>query len=221
MALGLAQTDKFKKKAALAKLDRMKVQLGLSDVQAQAISDLMMKQITNQSQLALNFISNALSGKQTPEPGQAATQALTNGESEIEAQLTPGQLAAYPDFKQSEIITAADNGAKAEVSRMTDEMSLSQDQQNKLYTALYQLNLNQASSGAQNQGSAVQALPSGNFADAINSKLETQKQTLAAKLQALDGILTPEQLTAYKQQQSDQLRAMKMFLQPATNGLPN
>jgi RNA polymerase sigma factor (sigma-70 family) len=217
MAQGITMAEKFKKKAALAKLGRMQDKLHLTDDQAQAISDIMTKNIEKSSQQTLN----AMLGKQTPVEEQGASNSLLNEEAAIKALLTPDQLANYPDFKQAENITTAQNSAQSEVTMMTGEMDLSQEQQDKAHTALYQLALNQAAA-PQNQEAIANARASGNYPDFASLLIETQKQTLEDKLKALDGILTSEQLKIYEQKQLDmidmQASAMKMFLPKATNG---
>jgi hypothetical protein len=207
MARVISISEKFKKTAALAKLDRMKGKLHLTDDQAQAIRDIMDKNIDDSSQQTLN----AMMGKQTRDE-----------ETEIKSLLTSDQLAAYPGFKQAETIASAQNSAQADLTMMAGEMDLSQEQQDKARSALYQLNLNQATA-PQNQDAIVQALASGKFADFINLQAETQNQTLKDKLKALDGILTPEQLKTYEQKRLEmidmQTSAMKVFLPQTTNGV--
>ena len=178
----------------------------------------MIKNIENSSQQVLN----AMQGKQQmPPPDQATSSGSQNEEVAIKALLTPDQLATYPDFKQAETITSAENSAQSELTMLSGEMDLSQEQQDKVHSALYQLDLNQASA-PQNQEAIAQARASGNYADFVNLLIETQKQTLENKLKALDGILTPEQLKTYEQKQLDmidmQTSAMKMFLPQTTNG---
>ena len=218
MAQGITMSEKFKKKAALAKLERMKDKLHLTDDQAQSISNIMTKDIELNSQQVLN----AMLGKQTPLDDQSASNTLLNEESAIKALLSPDQLANYPDFKQAENISTAQNSAQAELTMMTSEMDLSQKQQDEVHAALYQLDLNQASA-PQNQEAIAKARASGNYADFVSLQIETQKQTLEDKLKALDGILTPEQLKIYEQKQSDmidmQASAMKMFLPKSTNAV--
>jgi RNA polymerase sigma factor (sigma-70 family) len=220
MAQGMSMAEKSNKKVALAKLDRMKEKLHLTDDQAQAISDIMVKNIENSSQQVLN----AMQGKQQmPPQDQATLSALQNEEAAIKALLTPDQLAVYPDFKQAETITSAKNSAQADLTMMTSEMDLSQEQQDKVNSALYQLNLDQASALQKNQEAIAQARATGKFPDFFHLQIETQKQTLENKLKALDGILTPEQLKTYEQKQLDmidmQTSAMKMFLPQTTNGV--
>ncbi len=218
MAQGITISEKFKKKAAIAKLERMKDKLHLTDDQAQSISNIMVKDIEFNSQQVLN----AMLGKQTPVDEQNNSNSLLNEDATIKALLTPDQLAIYPDFKQAENISTAQNSAQAEVTKMMDEMDLSQEQQDKAHTALYQLDLNQASSPP-NQEAIAKARVSGNLPDFVSLQIETQKQTLADKLKALEGILTPEQLKIYEQKQLDminmQANAMKMFMPKTTNGV--
>jgi hypothetical protein len=153
----------------------------------------------------------AMSGKQTP-------QVLANEEAEIKALLTPEQLAAYPDYEQAEVITAADNSAKADLTMMTGEMDLLQEQQDQAHAALYQFNLNNPSQIVAD--AIAQARANGKITDVMNLQMEAQKKTLEGKLKVLNGILTPEQLQTYQQKQSDMIdmraSAMKMFL-PQTN----
>ena len=213
MAQGISMSEKFRKKAALAKLARMKEKLNLTDDQEQAINDLMVKNIENSSQQTLS----AMLGKPV---NQAASTALLNEETAIKALLTSDQLAVYPDFLQGEAITSAKTSAQSDLTIMTGEMDLTQDQQDKAQAALYQVDLNQQTSASQNQEAIAQARASGNLSDAINMQIEAQKQNLEDKLKALNGILTPEQLNTYQQKQLDmidmQTSAMKMFL-PQTN----
>ena len=214
MAQGLAMAETFQKKAALAKLERMRTQLHLTDDQAQAVSDIMMKKIEANSQQTLSALQ---SGQLVPPQGQPA---LLDEEAAFKALLTPDQLAAYPDFQQSELVASAKSSTQADLTLMAGEMDLSPEQQDKVKSVLYQLNLNQASA-PQDKDALAQARASGNYADVMNLQIDAQKQTLENKLQALDGILTPDQLNTYKQKQLDMLdmeaSAMKILVPQATN----
>jgi RNA polymerase sigma factor (sigma-70 family) len=221
MASFLAMAEKFKVKDAQARLARMKEMLNLTDDQAQAISDIMQKHIQNQDQMLMPLMSG---NKLTPEQLQA--MAGDNDDAEIKALLTPEQQAAYPDYQQAETMANADSKAKAEVTMMTTtgDLDLSQEQQDKVHAALYQLNLNQASATQNPETILAKARASGNSADVIAPQIELQKQNLEDELKALDGILTPEQLKTYQQEQLDmidsQTSAMKMFLPQTTNAVP-
>jgi RNA polymerase sigma factor (sigma-70 family) len=218
MAQGVAISERFKKKAALANVERMKEKLHLTDDQAQSISDVLIRNIENNSQQVLN----AMTGRQTVAQNQADAIASLNEDDSIKALLTPDQLAAYPDFKQAETIASAKSSAQMDLTMMTGEMDLSQEQQDKVQPALYELALNQPPDSL-NQAAIAQARAGGNYADVINLQIEAQKQTLENKLNALQGTLTPEQLKLYEQKQLDlidmQTSAMKMFLPQTTNGV--
>lgn len=215
MVQGITTAEKIRKKEALAKLGRMKDKINLTDDQTQAISAIMDHTIEKKSQMALN----ALTGK-TPalDPSDA-----NSDESAIQALLTPDQLAAYSDFKQEEKTNAATASTQAELRLMKENMDLSQEQQDKIQAALYQVNLN-LPIAAQNQAAIDQARASGNFLDIVYAQIDTQKQNLDTKLKALDGILTPEQLAIYQKNQMEkidtQANAMKMFLPQTARGNP-
>ena len=139
-----------------------------------------------------------------------------NQEAEIKALFTPEQLAAYPEYLQAEITTAADSSAKNDASRIAGDFSLSEAQQEQIHAAFYQVNLNAP------QAAITAAKQSGNLADAANMGIELQKSQLEEKLKILGSILTPEQINSYREQQMNQINmqaaAMKMFLPQTTNG---
>lgn len=213
MATGLGTAEKWKMKDAQARLDRMKKMLNLTDDQAQAISDIMQKHIQNQTQMTMDM----LTGKSTPEQQKAMGTGRGIQEAEIKALFTPEQLAAYPEYLQAELTTAADNSAKNDASRIAGDFSLSEAQQEQIHAAFYQVNLNAP------QTAISAAKQSGNLAEAANMGTELQKSQLEEKLKILGSILTPEQINTYREQQMNQINmqaaAMKMFLPQTTNGV--
>jgi RNA polymerase sigma factor (sigma-70 family) len=215
MAMGLSTAEKWKMKDAQARLDRMKKMLNLTDDQAQAISDIMQKHIQNQTQMTMDMMT----GKFTPEQQKAMVADQGNQQAEIKALFTPEQLAAYPEYLQAEVITAADNSAKNDASRIAGDFSLSEAQQEQIHAAFYQVNLNAP------QAAISAAKQSGNLADAANMGIELQKSQLEEKLKILGSILTPEQINTYREQQMNQINmqaaAMKMFLPQKTTGTSN
>jgi hypothetical protein len=210
MAMGLATADKWKQKDALARLFRMKKMLNLSGDQEQAIGNIMTNHIQRQSQMTLDIML----GKLTPEQQQAQATANGGQETEIKALLTPEQLAAYPEYLQAEKTTTADNSAKSDASQIADKFSLSKEQQEKLRALLYEMNLKEPASPL-NQQSITQAGKSGKLADALSMSVELQKWQLAEKSKVLEGFLSPDQMTIYRQEQMDRIdklaAAAKMF----------
>ena len=217
MASGLSMAEKGNMKNAQARLARMKKRLNLTDDQAQAISDIMQKHIHNRIQMTMDSMTG---NKLTLEQLQAMA-GDEDYEAKIKALLTPEQLATYPDYQQAEKTTAADNSAKGEASVIADDFSLSQEQQEQIHAAFYQMNLNEPDK--LNQKAISAALKSGNSPDVVNMSIELQKSQLEEKLKILGNILTTEQINTYREEQMNKINmvanATKMFLPQTTNGV--
>ena len=219
MASGLATAEKFKIKDAQARLARMKKMLNLTDDQAQAVGDILQKHVHDRTQMAMASMTG---NKLTPEQMQAMA-GDADDEAGIKALLTPGQLAAYPDYQQEEKTTAADNSAKGEASVIADDFSLSAAQQEQIHVAFYQMDLNEPDT--LNQEAITTAIKSGQSPDVVNMVVELQKSQLEKKLRILGNILTLEQLNTYRQEQTDKINmlanATKMFLPQKPAGTSN
>jgi RNA polymerase sigma factor (sigma-70 family) len=215
MATGLGNAENWRMKDAQARLDRMKKMLNLTDDQTQGISDIMQKHIQNETQMTMDM----LTVKFTPEQQKAMGADPGDQEAEIKALFTPEQLAAYPEYAQAELTIAADNSAKNDASRIAGDFSLSEAQQEKIRAAFYLVNLNAP------QAAISAAQKSGNLADAADMGIELQKSQLEEKLGILGGILTPEQVNTYREQQMNQINmqaaAMKMVLPQKATGTSN
>jgi RNA polymerase sigma factor (sigma-70 family) len=211
-AQGVAQAEKSGKRDALAKVARMKEALHLTDEQAQALTELMLKHVEENSQRALQMMS----GAQTPGETQATLPASNNEEAEIKSLLNPEQLAAYADFQQAEASTAAANSVKAEVAAMAARLELTPEQKDQLQAAIAQYNLSHAPS-SEEMAAMAQAKTSGNLADAILLQVDYNKRELENKLSLFEGILTPAQLQTYKQAQLDMIE-MPMKILPRRVG---
>jgi RNA polymerase sigma factor (sigma-70 family) len=215
MATGLGTAEKWKLKDAQARLDRMKKMLNLTDDQTQAIGDIMQRNIQNQSQMMMAI----LTGKSTPEQQKALGADNADEQAEIKALFTPAQLAAYPDYQQAEITIAADNSAKNDAGQIAGDFSLSAAQQEQIHAAFYQISLNAP------QTAISDAKQSGDLAAVAAMTEELQKAELEEKLKILGSILTPEQLSAYREKEMDQINhqasAVKMFFPQKASGGSN
>ena len=220
MAAGAAAGEKAMQKDALARLSRMKKVLNLTDDQEQAISKIMTNRIHLQAQLGLGV----LTGKLTPEQAQAQAAASADNEAEIKALLTPDQLVAYPEYQQAEKTIAADTSATSDARQMANKFSLSKEQQEQLRALFYEMKLKETAS-ALNEQAINQAKRSGNLAEAYRISIELEKAQLEEKLRILEGFLSPDQMTTYRQEQMDrintQAEAMKMFLPQKPAGTAN
>ena len=210
MAGGMAAAGKIKQRDALARLARMKQMLNLSGDQGQAIFNIMTNYIQRHSQMTLE----SMLGRSTPEQAQAQAGAFSEEQAEIKALFTPEQLAAYPGYVQAERTTAAENSATFDASQVAASFSLSKDQQEMLRGLFYEMHLKEPER-AFNQQAITLASRSGKIADALGMTFELQKQQLEEKLKILAGFLSPEQMTAYRQEQTDRIDklagAMKVF----------
>ena len=213
MATGMAMADKFKKKAVASKVTRMKEMLHLTDEQAQAVSDVMLKHIDENSKKLLQAMSQGqLNGVQLVAPNSISE------EDEIKSLLNAEQLSGYDTFTQAEALAGANNSAKAQVERMTDELKLSLEQQDQIRPLLVQNTLDTKS--ASDKKALSKALTGGNFSTVLDLQMQAQQQNLERELKMFEGVLTPEQIQKYKQSELDKFEmgnnALKMFM-PQTN----
>jgi len=212
-----AAAQKAIEERALTRLTRMKEMLNLTEDQAQAISNIMTNNSQRQAQRGLDMFM----GKLTREQALAESRALDDLEAQIKALLTPEQLAAYPEYQQAEIRTAADTSATSAARRIANKFSLPQDQQEQLRALLYAMNLKQAT-GAHSEQAMAEARRSGNLAELARMDVELKKARLEEELKILAGFLSPQQLTAYRQEETDRINnAMKMFAPQQPAGAAN
>jgi RNA polymerase sigma factor (sigma-70 family) len=218
MAMGMSTAEKWKQKDSLARLVRMKKMLNLTDEQERGIREIMMAHIQLQSQKTLDVML----GKLTTEQLQAQAGETGNQETEIKALLAPDQLAAFPDYMQAEKTTSADTYAKSYASQLADKYGLSKEQQEKLSSLLYEMRMKEPD---MNQQAIDQAKASGKLADVLNMSADLEKSQLEAKLKILGDFLSPEQMTTYRQEQTDRIallsNAMKMMIPQKPAGTTN
>jgi RNA polymerase sigma factor (sigma-70 family) len=194
-------------KDALARLSRMKQMLNLTDDQERAIGSILTNNIQRQSELAVGLVT----GNATPEQVQAQARAKSDQEAQVKALLTPEQLTAYSEYQQAEKTTAADASATSSASAIAHKFSLPKDQQEQLRALLYEMELKEPAGGL-NQQAIAEASQSDKLAEVFNMSFALQKVQLEKKMKILEAFLSPEQMTTYRQEQTDQINnAMKMF----------
>jgi len=221
MAVGLSAAEKRQQKDALARLARMKPMLSLTEDQERAITNIMTKHIQHGTQVA----SDMLAGKLTLEQLQANARASGSEQEEIKALLTPEQLAAYPAYQQAEKTVATDNRAKSDASRIADDFNLSKEQQEQIHSLFHELYLRDATSG-RNEAAIKAQVAQGNLTDAANMETALRESQLQEKQKILEGVLSPEQLATYRQEQMAQIRqqaelAKKLFPSDKPAGTTN
>lgn len=214
MANGLEKARSFQEKDIAKQVARMKEKLNLSDDQAEAIRALLMQRLEHRMEMALQSMNSRMSGQPVNEP----LRLPEDPEAQIKALLTPEQLAAYPAYKTDEAVHSARNTADNEVSSMKSTLNLTPEQEEKAVSALFDLQLKQqakALTDAPNQLSGGQDL-----AGMAKTQIDRQKLELDQRLGVLAGVLAPDQLERYRQQQMKQIdlmtQSMKLVL-PQTN----
>jgi hypothetical protein len=180
----------------VGKLVRLKPRLNLTPEQEEGVRAILMRQAEHISGMAEKMLSGKLSREEMTSMGKDAVVP----ESEIKALLTPEQLTAYAEFKQEENVGNARLVANAELLQMQAAVGLTQDQQDKVYNALYDFTMDSLN------GKIGDTPPrSDDPAAAMNWQFDR-------KVKALEPVLTPEQLEAYRKIQDSQRKMIEGFL---------
>jgi hypothetical protein len=180
----------------IAKLPRLTERLRLSPDQQAALSEILKRQMTH----ALAVAEKSLAGNLTQAEILKLQEAGGNPEAEIDALLTPEQRVAYQEYKDEDASSNARLVANAELLQMQSELGLTQEQQDQAFQALYKHTI------AQLKGEWV--VPDSQPRD-TGSSLQWM---LDRKVEALQSILTPQQLEQYRKIQEDQAKLLKSFL---------
>jgi hypothetical protein len=175
------------------RLSRMTASLHLTPEQTQAARDILMRQ----SQAMAAGMQQAFSGKFDKEALTKMAKEAGDPEAQIEALLTPDQIAAYPGYKQDEAAHNASLAANTEMVQMQSTLDLTPEQLDQVYAALYELNFSQLT--------GVTKPSSTNMAEAFQWILDQ-------KAKALEPVLTPAQLDKYRQQLATQAKLQKDIL---------
>lgn len=183
----------------MGRLERMKQHLNLSPEQEQAIHDILMKQVQQGTEAAQKLFSGKLTSEELMKTKNANGNA--NPEEAIKALLTPEQQAAYADYQQEEAVSNARLAANAELLQMQGSLGLSQEQQDKVFNALYDYTV------AQLAGKSTTPTPKDLDPVAL---IEWQFEQ---KAKALESVLTPAQLESYRKLQESQAKMIKGMLQ--------
>jgi hypothetical protein len=190
------------------RLARMKSVLKLTPEQEQAIREIFKRQASQATRAAQKMLAGGL----TAEDSAELQRETGDPTAQIKALLTPEQAASYKDYQRSENMANARLAANGEVLQMQTLFGLSTEQQDQAFAVLYdqtfELLENPAAAAA---GTAGAATDSGAALDRMVDR----------KVQALEGVLTPEQSAAYRRLQEQQMAFMKKLMPPPrTNTAP-
>lgn len=174
------------------KIAGMKSKLNLTPEQESQIRTLLEQQSNAGSELAQKM----LTGKMTKEEMADIQKLQADPEAQIKALLSPEQQTAYSELQTEERHNNARLMANGELLQMQSALGLSQEQQDKVFQALY-AQTEQQLSGA---------------ANGSNAKSYDPATIITQKLEALKGVLTEEQFTRYKAMQEQQMKLIQAFM---------
>ena len=228
MAMGMKTALASQKKSASAKVARMKEALHLTDDQAQAITDIMFKHLEQDNQRIMQAMTSGnLSATMDGDNVGLQAGSVNNGpseEDEIKADLAPDQLAGYDGFKQAEKAADLEKSASMEAQSLTDELSLTSEQQQQIHNLILQDSSNPAGSGDASEATAIAAArSSGDYTTMVNLTVQQQLEQMTNQMNLFQPVLTPPQLQAYQTSEQEKIDMMKSafsMLMPQTNSAP-
>ena len=176
-------------KQYLGRLPRLKAKLDLTPEQEPAVRAILQAQM---DQVAENA-QKMLLGKATMTDMIKRQMGNPSMDDQIKAVLSPEQVTAYKEYQQEDLANQARTVATSEVLNMQGTLGLTQEQEDQMYAALYQLSVDQLSFK--------------DVAPAGGDKNSTAQWMTERKVKALENILTAEQLENYRQYTEKQTKA--------------
>lgn len=204
---GMAATMQKMMKAQLdqqmqMKMTRMTSRLKLTADQESQIRELLTK--ANEKSIAAT--QKMFGGEIQQDDLKEAAATESDAASQVEAVLTPEQSAEYKAMQKEEAQNNARLVANAEMLQMQNNLALTQEQQDKVFTALYQ--------------QTVDAMDPTAIQTAQTDPSTALQNAFDQKLAALRGILTEEQLKTYRESQLQQMKMIEAFLPGKNAGQP-
>ena len=127
---------------------------------------------------------------------------IKSADQTIQEVLTPDQKTAYQSMQADEKKSRAETSASLEMNQVAPMLNLNENQKDQVESALYQVQIDsQDPKWLQQHSSSTPGDPT--------AYLDAEEK---AKEDALTSLLTPDQMTAYKQQQQSQLDMQKAMM---------
>jgi hypothetical protein len=169
------------------RVSRMAARLHLTPEQAQGVREILMRQ----AEVASVGFQQVFGGKYNR---AEASKVVRNSEGQIKALLTAEQQAEYASYQQEEAASSARLVAHAEMFQMQSTLGLTTEQQDRVFSALYEVSLN---------------LLSGSPTQTFTNPVDQAQWAVGQKISALESVLTAEQLESYRQQQAVHLKLIR------------
>jgi hypothetical protein len=173
-------------------LARMQERLDLTPLQAEAIGQILDRRAWGIGEA----MKGIYSGKTDADKVALIRDDIHDPESRIAAFLTPDQQAAYAQMRDEDRRETALRTASNHFFEMRHQLDLRDDQEEPVFDILYVQALEQ------------QFASDGNELELANPA-EAMQRVMQRKLEALEGVLTHEQLASYRQQQELHLEFLK------------
>ena len=182
-----------------AKIAGMMAKLNLTPDQEKAVRAIMEKQMSSGIESPQKMFKGELSADEVEKMGKGTK----SEEAQIKELLTPEQVAAYDVYQTEEKTRMARLMANSEMMQMQASLQLTEEQQDKAFAVLAEQTLGQLNVYDGNPAGA------GDF----------WKRQFEKKAEALQGVLTPEQLERYRKFQEQQMKMYEALMpKGATNG---
>jgi|GEM_PF-1294483 len=204
MEQGLVFARNYQKREVLNRLARMKETLQLTDDQEQSIKKIMMEDTESRiqkTQNAMMGITNASDKVLNPNEVEA----------QIKSVLTSEQLASYDKFKETEVDHLNQQVAENSSVTIAKEFNLSREQKEQLKNQLY-------------EAEKVSPTPpiDTTHMDLADKYSVNENAKLESRLKVLQNFLTPDQLTSYKQEETENIKTHTDRIKVALSaGKPN
>jgi hypothetical protein len=176
-----------------ARLATLKLRLKLTDDQDRQLRTLADAKLATAGDLA----ARAMQGKASREELEAARSLYTDARSEMQQVLTAEQWADYQKYETEQQDAQAQTYANVELLRLQTALQLDQQQQEKVFSVLYQ-------EAKQSLDPATGGNPFGGWGGNWARSAETRSE-------ALKPILTPEQFDAYQKLNAQRAEAMRLW----------
>jgi len=172
------------------RLARMTASLHLTDDQAKAARDILLRQ----AQVMSAGMTQVFSGNFDKEELTRLGKDAGNPEAQIQALLTPEQKAGYQTYQQEEAAYNARLAANNDLLQMQSTLGLSSEQEDRVFAALYEVSYKQLTGSAK---------------PTSTDQAEAWQWMLDQKAQALEPVLTATQMESYRQEQATQAKLVK------------
>lgn len=179
-----------------AQLNRARERLNLSPEQEQALRDI----TRNALRQGGENLQKLLAGQATFEEVPTTVEWAKALEKDILSALTPDQREAYEKYRREDLVANARLMANGELLRAQNDLGLGPEQQDQMFAVLYDQTLAQ-----------LDPDPDRLAATPRNPVRAAELQT-EERLRALEGVLTPSQLEAYRKMQESNLAILRGFL---------